>query len=286
MLTLRQIKENLEALSTIEIITRVYQEIAQIRMNEIRQEVLSNREFIEALSQLYHEIKSGYLSSLQEKKLKRKEWEKISFIKRNGRKVAVFLSANQFFYGTLILDIWHKLLSYLATHKADLVVIGKIGKYLTEKSGIKEKIWYFELDDDSPKKEEVKKILDFIKNYEEIIVFYGKFTSALFQRPVQENISGGVSWGGKLGKVKKYLFEPSPEEILEFFETELISAFFHQVILEHRLSRYAARMVAMYQSTENAKEMKKKLKKIQRKLERQLLNKKQIDLFTGFALWK
>ena len=82
------------------------------------------------------------------------------------------------------------------------------------------------------------------------------------------------------------MFEPSPEDILEFFETELISAFFNQAVLEHRLSRYAARMVAMYQATENAKEIKRKLKIKQKKLERQLSNKKQIELFAGFQLWE
>ncbi|MCD6528261.1 F0F1 ATP synthase subunit gamma [bacterium] len=287
MATLKQIKENLEATSTIKTITSVYQEIAHLRMNQIRQKVLSNREFIEELSQVYNQIKKSYINLLKKRgRLKKKEIEKISFIKRNRRKVAVFLSSNQFFYGTLILDIWHDLLNYLNKNQADLVVIGKIGRYFVERRGFKEKVFYFELDDDNPKIEQIKKIMDFIKNYEEIIVFHGKFSTAISQKPVQDNISGGVTLEKELGEVKNYLFEPSPENILEFFETELMSAFFNQAILEHRLSRYAARMVAMYQATENAKKISDKLKKEQRKLEHQLLNKKQIELFAGFSLWK
>jgi len=290
MLTLKQIKKSLEATSTIKTITSVYQEIAHLRMNQIRQRVLSNRDFIEELSRVYSQIKKGYINSLKkEGKLKKKDLKKISFIKRNRRKIAVFLSSNQFFYGTLILDIWHNLLNYLNNNsKADLAVVGKTGKYLAERSGFGGKIFYFELDDDSPRREQIKKIMDFIKNYEEITVFHGKFSTAISQKPVQDNISGGTILESerKLGEVKNYLFEPSPEDILEFFEAELISAFFNQAVLEHRLSKYAARMVSMYQATENAKKIKRKLKIKQKKLERQLLNKKQIELFAGFQLWQ
>ena len=289
MPTLKQIKENLEATSTIKTITSIYQEIAHLRMNQIRQRVLSNREFIEELSWVYSRIKKSYISSLKKRgKLKKKELKKISFIKRNRRSVAVFLSSNQFFYGTLILDIWHNLLNYLNDSKADLAVIGKTGRYLAERSGFGGRIFYFELDDDNPRREQMKKIMDFIKNYEEIIVFHGKFSTAISQKAVQDNISGGITLEleKELGKVKNYLFEPSPEDILELFENELISAFFNQAVLEHRLSRYAARMVAMYQATENAKKIKRKLKIKQKKLERQLLNKKQIELFAGFQLWQ
>jgi len=289
MPTLKQIKEDLEATSTIKTITSIYQEIAYLRMNQIRQGVLSNRGFIEELSRVYNQIKKSYINSLRKKgRLKKEELKKISFIKRNKRRIAVFLSSNQFFYGTLILDIWHNLLNYLNDSKADLAVVGKTGRYLAERSGFEGKIFYFELDDDNPRREQMKKIMDFIKNYEEIIVFHGKFSTAISQKPVQDNISGGITLEleKELGKVKNYLFEPSPEDILEFFETELISAFFNQAVLEHRLSRYAARMVAMYQATENAKEIKRKLKIKQKKLERQLSNKKQIELFAGFQLWE
>ena len=289
MPTLKQIKEDLEATSTIKTITSIYQEIAYLRMNQIRQGVLSNRGFIEELSRVYNQIKKSYINSLRKKgRLKKEELKKISFIKRNKRRIAVFLSSNQFFYGTLILDIWHNLLNYLNDSKADLAVVGKTGRYLAERSGFEGKIFYFELDDDNPRREQMKKIMDFIKNYEEIIVFHGKFSTAISQKPVQDNISGGTTLEleKELGRVKNYLFEPSPEDILEFFETELISAFFNQAVLEHRLSRYAARMVAMYQATENAKEIKRKLKIKQKKLERQLSNKKQIELFAGFQLWE
>ena len=245
-------------------------------MNEIRQKVLNNREFIEELSQVYTLAKKAYLVFFKKEK---------PFIKPKGERVVVFLSGNERFYGTLFSDIWRELLNYLAKNKADLAVVGRMGKYLAERSGFGHKMFYFELNDDKPEKNRLREIIDFIKNYEEIIIFHGRFQTILSQKVVQSNISGGVTLKEELEEVKSYLFEPSPEAVLEFFETELLSAFFNQTILEHRLSKYAARMVAMYQATENAKKRERKLKIEQKKIERQLLNRKQIELFSGSQLW-
>jgi len=273
---LKKIKEDLKAVSNIETITRTYQEIANLRMNEIRQKVLNNREFIEELSQVYTLAKKAYLVLLKKEK---------PFIKPKRERVVVFLSGNERFYGTLFSDIWRELLNYLAKNKADLAVVGRMGKYLAERSGFGHKMFYFELNDDKPEKNRLREIIDFIKNYEEIIIFHGRFQTILSQKVVQSNISGGVTLEEELEEVKSYLFEPSPEAVLEFFETELLSAFFNQTILEHRLSKYATRMVAMYQATENAKKRERKLKIEQKKIERQLLNRKQIELFSGSQLW-
>src|SRR5690606_25386008 len=49
------------------------------------------------------------------------------------------------------------------------------------------------------------------------------------------------------------LFEPSMEEVLNFFETTILKTIMKQKVHESMLSRYAARMVAMDVATENAK---------------------------------
>jgi len=283
MLILKEIKENLKAIANIEAVTRIYQEIANLRMNKIRQEVLDNRKLTEELSRVYTLAKRAYAVQFKNKKLTR---ARESFMKRKKQKVVVFLSCNERFHGTLILDIWKELLDFLTENKVDLAVVGRIGKYLAERSGFGHKMFYFELDDDEPEKEKVKGIIEFIKNYREIIIFHGRFQTILSQKVVQSNISGGSIPEKESGEIKKYLFEPSPEAVLDFFATELVSAFLNQTILEHRLSRYATRMMAMYQTNQNAKERKRELEIEQKKLTRQLLNKKQIEMFSGFQLWR
>lgn len=282
MAILREIKENLKAIANIEAVTRTYQEIANLRMNKIRREVLDNRDLADELSRVYILAKKAYAVQFKNKKLTK---ARESFMKRKKQRVVVFLSCNERFHGTLVLDIWKELLNFLTENKADLAIAGRIGKYLAERSGFGHKMFYFELDDDEPEREKVKGIIEFIKNYEEIIIFHGRFQTILSQKVVQSNISGGAVQEKELSKIKNYLFEPSPEAVLDFFETELMSAFFNQTILEHRLSKYATRMIAMHQATESAKERKKELETEQKKITRQLLNKEQIEMFSGFQLW-
>jgi len=279
---LKEIKERLKAIANIEAVTKTYQEIANLRMNKIRQEVLDNRELTEELSRVYTLAKKAYVSQFKNKKATK---TRESLIKRRKQRVVVFLSCNERFHGTLILDIWKELFNFLTENKADLAVVGRIGKYLAERGRFGHKMFYFDLNDDEPEKERVKGIIELIKNYREIIIFHGRFQTILLQKVAQSDISGGTIQEKELGEIRNYLFEPSPEAVLDFFETELISAFFNQTILEHQLSRYATRMIAMYQATGSAKERRRELEIEQKKITRQLLNKKQIEMFSGFQLW-
>jgi len=283
MPVLKEIKENLKAIANIEAVTKTYQEIANLKMNKIRQEVLNNREFAEELSRVYTLTKRFCAAQFKKEPQTR---SKRSLAKGKKQRTVLFLSCNERFHGTLILDIWKEILNFLAENKADLIVTGRIGKYLAERSKLGHKMFYFELSDDEPEKKKIKGIIDFIKSYKEIIVFHGRFQTILFQKVVQSNISGENIEEKELNEIKKYLFEPSPEAVLDFFETELISAFLNQSILEHRLSRYATRMIAMHQASQNAEERRKNLRTKQKKLTRQLSNKKQIEMFSGFKLWE
>ena len=281
MPTLKEIKGNLEIISTIKNIASTYQDIANLRMKQIREKVLKNRELFRELFNTYQRIKSDYLSSLKKGRIRK---EKISFRQPKKEKVIVFSSANQFFYGALILDIWKEVQKYLEKNKADLVVVGRTGKYLAEGSGFGHKMFYFELNDVKPEEARIGKIIEFVKNYKKIIVFHGRYEKVLSQKPVMNEISGKLPFEKKFEKVYSYLFEPSPEAVLEFFETEIIAALFNQTILEHQLARYASRVMAMYQATENAKNLRQKLSIVKNKLKRQKINKKQIELFGSIKL--
>jgi len=281
MPTLKEIKENLEMISIIKNIASTYQEIADLRMRQIREKVLKNRESFRELLNTYRRIKSAHLFSLKKGWIRK---EKISFRRPEKERTVVFLSANQFFYGPLIWDIWKETQKYLEKNKADLAVVGKTGKYLAEGSGFGHKMFYFELNDVKPEQARIGEILEFIKNYRKIIVFHGRYEKVLSQKPVMNEISGKLPFEEKFEKVQPYLFEPSPKAVLEFFEIEIIAVLFNQTILEHQLARYASRVMAMYQATENAKNLGQKLSIVENKLRRQKLNKKQIELFGSVRL--
>lgn len=281
MATLKEVQSNLENVLTIGTITGIYQDMAQLRMNRVREEVLKTRQFLEGLIKVYGLAKKSYLASAQ-----KKDSRKLAKLLTKGKKdqVLIFLSTNEFFHGHLISELWRSARNYLKENKANLVVIGKMGKYLAEQSGYGHKLFYFQLDDEKPAQEDLKELVESIRKYERVIVFHGRFETVIHQEPMQTDISGGNYLEEETIETKRYLFEPSPEEILEFFENEIVAALFNQVILEHRLAKHASRMVAMHQITEKANLMGENLKKKKMKILRQIQDKKQIEFFNSFNI--
>ena len=60
--TLKKINEQLKIISALNTITTVYQEIAHLKMFEIRKEVLRTRDFLDELAKVYHSIKKSYIA--------------------------------------------------------------------------------------------------------------------------------------------------------------------------------------------------------------------------------
>jgi len=268
MATLKEIKRNLETITLMKEFSSAYQEIAKLRMNQVRETVLRNRKFFQELMKTYRRVWAASFLELEKKKIEKKE-----------REAAVFLSANEFLYGNLILDVWKEVEDHLEKTEAHLVVIGRVGKYLAERSGFGMRMFYFELDDVKPDKRVIGEIGEFLKNYQKVVVFYGKYEGGLIQRPTMEEITGKVLPGEKIKNANRYLFEPSPKEILEFFETEILKVLFTLCLLEHQLARYAARVLAMSEATERAKKLERMYLAQERKLKKEISTKKQIETF-------
>ncbi len=291
MPTFKEIKEDLERVKIISTLTSALQEIAQIRMSEVRENVLKNRIFLEKIAEVYRKAKLAYFAQEKLKKegifkKKRVSLDEIFLSKKKKGPLLIFLSANQPFYGIIIYNIWSVVFNLLQKEKTDLAVVGKIGEGLVNVFAPSQSYSYFELNDDKPKPEEIKKIADFAKNYQRVIVVHGKYESILRQQVAISEISGILPTEEKIEKAKHYLFEPSGKEILEFFETEIFTSLLHQTVLEHQLAKFASRVIAMYQASEKAKKVERELELKKIKWQKDLMNKKQINLFSGFQLWQ
>jgi len=287
MFSRKEFRENFEVVSAIKDITGIYQEIALMRMNQLKSGVEKTRDFLNGVAEVYNHAKAAYIANLQKTPLGgTKPAQEPKFIKRNGKTVFVCLTANEHLYGNLILNVWNQFLTDLKTdNKNEAVIVGVFGRYLMKNEKGDFKPTYFDLNDDRPTKEQINKIIDYISKYEQIIVSHGQLVSVLEQVATSASISGGVPLEQKMDSAKRYLFEPSPEKIMEFFETEIISALFIQKIYEHELAKFASRTVAMDQATQNANEMLKKLNRDFNTLRKATLNRKQQQVFAGFSLW-
>ncbi len=99
--------------------------------------------------------------------------------------------------------------------------------------------------------------------YSKVIAIYTEFISTLKQKVEQRQIlpivhsppyEGGVG-GGSIA----YIFEPSPQAVLDTLIPFLLDIYMYHIILESNASEHSARMVAMKNASDNAENILKEL---------------------------
>jgi F-type H+-transporting ATPase subunit gamma len=91
--------------------------------------------------------------------------------------------------------------------------------------------------------------------YDEIYVVYSEFVNTLVQRPVVKRLLP-VALPAQSGERKyDYNYEPGPDEVLGELLPRFVEVQLYQAVLEAIASEHSARMVAMRNATDNAKEL-------------------------------
>ncbi|MCA0151517.1 MULTISPECIES: F0F1 ATP synthase subunit gamma [Rossellomorea] len=90
--------------------------------------------------------------------------------------------------------------------------------------------------------------------YDELYMFYNHYVSAI-QQDVTEKKVLPLTDLTPSGKLASYEFEPSAEEILEVLLPQYAESLIFGALLDGKASEHAARMTAMRNATDNAKEI-------------------------------
>lgn len=288
MISKKEAEENIIRLKDFQTLIQTYEEIAANRMRKNRSMVLASRYFAEGLVSIYQELKTSYQAEVLKLMSQRdiKKLANLSLIKRNGKSVCLLLSSNTGLYGDIIPKVTGHFLSFVRNIACDVAVIGRLGRQLIEDSRLGKKYYYFDLPDISPKQEDLEKLAKFLINYEKIYIFYGKFESIGVQRPTILDVSGeNLEQSGSSGPHVQYLFEPSLEQVMVFFEEQIFSAIIEQAFKESELAKFASRMITLDAALENARDALKKAELDKRILIHRVQNKKQQELLNGINLW-
>ena len=288
MVTKKELTKEAEFLTTLRTILETYEEIAATRMARIRSSVLASRDFLLEINAIFQQVKTSYKTQtellMQTRKIK--DSSKLTFIKRNGKTLYVFISANTGLYGEIIRRTYDVFVENLRKEPGDVAILGKLGMEIFNEEKIKAPLTYFEFPDNKMDNEAVQKIVEHIIKYEKVLVFYEQFNNVISQSPIVTNISGDPLPWEKGGPQAKYFFEPSLEKIMEFFEKEIFASIFQQTIFESELAKFAARMVSLDFASENTKIRLKQVIMTRQRIKHQEDNKRQLEKFASMRLWK
>lgn len=285
----KQIEKDINLISSFKGLAQAYEEISVTRMQRIRSRVLSARDFLRELSSVFEDVKGSYSMEI-ERFLKRDEKGIVSFkgSKKNGKTIAVLLSSNNKLYGDIGKKVYRLFVEDIKKRDADVYVIGKVGKELFENSEHKKEFKYMDFPDTKEGALKFGDVLKTLEEYENVNVYHGQFVNVITQNPTVTNVSGTSQLqNAQAGKRNiKFFFEPSLEEVLIVFESEIFSSLFRQTLHESELSHVTSRIQQMEFALSNIESYQKELNKKRRLAIKRNESAKRLQRFAGVSLWK
>lgn len=282
--------EELAALNSIKDLAQSYEEIAVVKMQNIKDSVLKTRDFLADLSDVYVDLKSSYSREIKQLMEERKKGGRllIPTLQKNGKSLYVYLSSNGRLYGAVTQKTFKLFVADLKKPEAagvDIVVIGSAGKEMFESSSANRAFEYFDIPDTSVEVDHIKQLMQKFLQYEKVYVYYGKFGNVVQQAPIASSITGEEIFETEtpthVAREDRFIFEPTLQKIFHFFETQIMANLFSQTLLENQLARHASRVNAMEEALIHIEEESKKLKQETVRIKHLTQNKKQLETMSG-----
>lgn len=269
-----KLRQEIEDIKLLGNIARAYSEISALRMQQTREGVLKNREFSFGIEELFQKTLYYYANQYGASRGK-----KLTFLSHNGRTVATMFSANGGLYGKIVKDTFAMFAEDIRkSPDIEVAIAGRLGRARFLESFPGRPYTFFELDDYNPPKEQVSEIMKHLVQYEKINVYYGSFQSIVNQKPKKFELKRKVELPEEQAKqAVRYIFEPSIEDVLQFFEGAVFGSIFSQIVKESQLAKLGSRAFALDQANQTIEENIRRKNLLVLKREHQQRNKKQMN---------
>jgi F0F1-type ATP synthase gamma subunit len=289
MQNLNRLKEEILFAQSVKNFLQVYEEVAIIKIKRIRERVIKSREFIDSLYPTVFEIRNYYLSQAK-RNINHKKMP--DYRKKNGMTLFVLFTPNDRLIGDIAIKVIDNYLEAVKKNaKAKSLLIGKSGAKhvgLTFKPD-----YYFDFPDGLDKESNFDMINGLVLQYGNVQIFYPKFVSFVNQIAVEESVTGEaierfVSDKQDVTDFKfnsNYIFEPSVEEVLNFFEREIFESYMRQKLLETSLSKLGSRIKSLEDAEKNTETVLDRLRKQAFMIDKSAKNSSQLERVAGITLW-
>lgn len=294
-MTRRALITETDGLLDLKALVEAYEEIAANQMQKVRQSVLQSREFMEGVTAIFTKVRYSYEREIERLRAqKHRQVEEFSVLPRNGKTVAVFVSANSGLFGDIVERTFGLFMEYVQKQASvnkpvDIVIVGKLGLRMIADRGYGLLYNYFDFPDDHVDFESISLVMRYLLQYEQIMVFHGQFKSLVNQQPIATGVSGHdiVARDEVVAQEKtQYLFEPSLKEVLRVFEGQILSSIFAQSLHESQLAKFASRMFNLDRAMENIENRMTDLSSQRRRVEHHIAARKQLGRIAGMSLWQ
>jgi F-type H+-transporting ATPase subunit gamma len=256
----REIQRRIRSVGNMSQITRAMEMVSAVKMRRAQQRVTASRPYSEQLRQIMSD-----LASLQPDP---EQLAQFPLLQRRPIQNAMMIvvAPDRGLTGALNTNILRRATRFIldeAQAPVSVIAIGKKSRDYFVKTKQNVVAEYINLGDDVTL-DVVRGIVDiaideFVAGrVDAVYVVYARFVNTLTQRPEVVQILPMEAPDTQEGYVD-YIFEPSPEEVLNQLLPRYIEAQLYQAVLESLASEHSARMVSMRSASDNAKEIVQEL---------------------------
>lgn len=279
----RQVKQRISTAQNIAKITKAMEMVSASKMKRAQQAALSARPYAHALEESLRlvatqnpEYNHPLLSHHDE-----------------GRDLLIIISTDRGLCGSLNQNLFKLTSQWLTTHKnGQVVVVGKKAVAFAKYIGLDVLASFVSMPDHITAGDLVALsalIVDRFTRHElkAVDLLFADFINTLSQQPKIiallpiGQLPTGPETLSKLESPSEFLFEPSAQDILDELLPYYLEHTIFQTFLEAKASEHSARMVAMKNASENAKDLVKELRLLYNKSRQESITNELLDITTA-----
>jgi F-type H+-transporting ATPase subunit gamma len=260
--TPREIRRRISSIRNTSQITRAMEMVAASKMRRAQQQVTSSRPYSDRLRLMIGDLAAMTVSDEERAAFPMLERRDIK------RSQVILITADRGLAGAFNSNVIRRGLDFMRTREEgfeniDVIAVGRKGRDFMTRYG-QPLVADFTQMPDRLSIDDVRPIIqisaeDFIDGkVDAVYAVYTQFINTLRQEPRVLQILP-IEPPEDTGEVRDYIFEPEPSTVLNALLPRYIEVQIYQVLLESIASEHSARMVAMRNATDNAKEIQEEL---------------------------
>ncbi|MBX5444016.1 F0F1 ATP synthase subunit gamma [Sphaerobacter sp.] len=285
MPTPREIRRRIRSVRNTAQITRAMEMVAASKMRRAQQHVLATRPYAERIRAMI-----GDLAAMADTE----EQARYPLLARRPiqRSQIILITSDRGLAGAFNTNVIRRAIQVMnerpeSLENIDIVTIGRKGRDFLTRYG-RPLVASFTDVGDYPSLESIRPVVriatdDFVAGkVDAVYVVYTRFINTLRQVPEVLQVLPIEAPPGT-DEVTDYIFEPSPEAVLQALLPRFVEVQLYQALLESIASEHSARMVAMRNATDNARELVSELTLTYNKARQAQITREVTEIAAGAA---
>jgi len=281
MANIRLIKRRIKGVQSTAKITRAMEMIATSKMRRAQEAGLAGRPYDQKIRQVIADLAAIQGVQTIHPLLQKRPVKKIAII---------HITPDRGLCGGLNGNLNRKTGSFILEQKlpVNLICVGRKGVEFMHR-GSRNIVAEFTNLGDRPRLFDVLPIADIVTQdyskelFDEVYMVYTKFITTMTQTPVMERLLPVVPETSVTTHSGDFEYEPDPETVLGALLPRFVEMEIYHAILESIASEQSARMVAMRNATENAKDLTQQLTLMYNKARQEAITTELLDIAGGMA---